>query len=158
MHATAPRRGTRDLVTTSEPLFSPLPPAALTALDRQRAFVADLVRSHVPGATLSRAPTDFAVVQRIIDAGVLAPTQTWELQALGVVFGDALAGAIAGLAWCQVTDAYGTDPTLRFGATSVQVNVLTMIAKRVESGQAVDVQKLAERVTEFLRTQASERA
>ena len=86
----------------------------------------------------------------MIDARVLLPAQTWELQSLGVAFGDALVGMIDGLAWCEVTDEYGTDPTLRYRETSFQVNALTMVSKRIESGKPVDLEQMASRTVATL--------
>jgi hypothetical protein len=42
----------------------------------------------------------------------------------------------------MVTDEYGTDPTLRFKETTVQINALTMISKRVERDEAVNIFEL----------------
>jgi hypothetical protein len=105
--------------------------------------VAQLVRARLLGAQLSGGRSDLPVLQDVIDANALLPNQTWELQSLGVAFGDALAGMIDGLAWCEVTDEYGTDPTLRYRDTSFQVNALTMVSKRVEAGKPVDLEKMA---------------
>jgi len=111
---------------------------------------------HFGGATLTRSRADLALLQQVVDAALIPRDQTWALQALGVVFGDALAAMQEGLAWCEVTDEFGTDPTLRFRATSVQVNALTTISKRVERSAAVDVSQLAEQILTFLRTRAEE--
>ena len=42
----------------------------------------------------------------------------------------------------MVADEYGTDPTLRFKETTLQINALTMISKRVERDEAVDLSEL----------------
>ncbi len=123
--------------------FHPLPPEAIDHLNRQRAYVAQLVREHIPGAQLCGERSDLPIVQKVIDGHLVEPNQTWELQALGVAFGDALATMVDGLAWCEVSDNYGTDPTLRYRDTSFQVNALTMISKRIESGKPVDLERLA---------------
>jgi hypothetical protein len=47
----------------------------------------------------------------------------------------------------MVTDEYGTDPTLRYKNSSIQINALTMISKRVERGEEVNVAALL-RMTE----------
>jgi hypothetical protein len=39
----------------------------------------------------------------------------------------------------MITDEYSTDPTLRFKNTTMNINALTMISKRVERGERVDV-------------------
>lgn len=77
----------------------------------------------------------------MIDDKVFRKTQTYELQSLGVAFGDVLATELP-LRWVMVTDEYGTDATLRFKATTVQINALTMISKRIERGQDVNLREL----------------
>ena len=49
-----------------------------------------------------------------------------------MVFGDVLASEVP-LRWVMVTDEFGTDPTLRLKETTLQVNTLTMISKRLPS-------------------------
>jgi hypothetical protein len=51
----------------------------------------------------------------------------------------------------MVTDEYGTDPTLRFKNTTVQINALTMISKRVERDERVDVSELLRMTREQLQ-------
>ena len=99
---------------------------------------------------------DFAILQAIVDKQLLTKRQTWELQALGVCFGDALTGHIPGLNWCLVTDEYGTDPTLRFKDTTTQFNALTMISKRVEDGREVDLAHIAQWLVDFIDKESSE--
>jgi hypothetical protein len=55
-----------------------------------------------------------------------------------------------------VTDEYGTDPTLRYESTSLQVNAMTMISKRIEDGEAVDVASLAAWLEDFIKSKAHE--
>jgi hypothetical protein len=38
-----------------------------------------------------------------------------------------------------ITDEYGADPTLRWKSTSLHVNAVTMISRRVEAGDEVDL-------------------
>jgi hypothetical protein len=71
------------------------------------------------------------------------------LQCLGVSFGDVLESELP-LRWVMVTDELGTDPTLRFKRTTIQVNALTMISKRVERGEKVRVQRLLDQTREQL--------
>ncbi|MBN3817225.1 DUF3806 domain-containing protein [Paraburkholderia sp. Se-20369] len=47
-----------------------------------------------------------------------------------------MAAAIPALAWRKVTDQGGTDPALRYKTTSLQINVLTQLSKRIEDGYA----------------------
>jgi hypothetical protein len=89
------------------------------------------------------------ILQRLIDEGVFDKSQTYELQSLGVVFGDALASELP-LRWVMVTDEFGTDPTLRFKQTTVQINALTMISKRLERGEPVNLSHLLRMTREQL--------
>jgi hypothetical protein len=66
-----------------------------------------------------------------------------------VVFGDVLASELP-LRWMMITDEYGTDPTLRFKNTSTNINALTMISKRVERDEPVDVFRLLQQNREAL--------
>jgi hypothetical protein len=136
--------------------FAPLPAGSVQLMDRQRAYVASLIARHFPGQSLTRTEADFAVFQQIVDAGLIAKERTWELQALGVVFGDALVGTIPLLAWWEVTDEYGTDPTLRYGTTTLQLNALTMISKRVEDGRDVSIAWMVEWIRAFIKDRARE--
>jgi len=72
---------------------------------------------------------------------VFKKAQTHESQCLGVAFGDVLASELP-LRWVMVTDEYGTDPTLRFKETALQINALSMISKRVERDEAVNLSEL----------------
>ncbi|MGC3999574.1 MAG: DUF3806 domain-containing protein [Anaeromyxobacter sp.] len=107
--------------------FRTLPPELIASMDTQRSFVARVVAEQFPGERITRTPRDFDLLQKIVDAKVIPASATWELQSLGIVFGDALAASVDGLSWWEVTDKYGADPTLRFRETSLHLNALTMI-------------------------------
>jgi hypothetical protein len=107
------------------------------------------VKRRYGGLSLTRAKADLPILQRLLDDHVFARTQTYELQSLGVAFGDVLASEL-GLRWMIVTDEYGTDPTLHLPKTTIQINALTMISKRVERGDAVDLSWLLAQTREAL--------
>ena len=65
------------------------------------------------------------------------------------MFGDVLASELS-LRWVMITDEYGTDPTLRFKNTSININALTMLSKRVERDEPVDVFSLLQTNREAL--------
>ena len=102
-----------------------------------------LVRKHLGMSKDNQ--TKFATVagklgtiRAILKAGTFKPSETNEVQSLGVVFGDALAQHL-GLKWVMVEDKFGRDPGLSVPGTSIQVYPLTMISKRVERGEKVDI-------------------
>jgi hypothetical protein len=129
--------------------FSDLSAADSAMLDKQRGVVAREIATRYE-ADLTKTKGDLALLQKLLDDGAFKPTQTFELQSLGVVFGDVLA-ADAGLYWIMVTDEYGTDPTLIRGNSTLHVNTLTMISKRVERGEKVDVSDLFARAIDSVR-------
>ena len=140
---------------SNSPKFAQLPPDEIERLDKQRAFVSTFLSEHFPGLHLTRTKADFTVLQKIVDSKLIGCDETWKLQSVGVVFGDALVSYIDGLSWCEVTDEYGTDPSLRYRQTTLQANALTMISKRVEDGREINLQDMADWLKEALLEKAS---
>ncbi len=128
-------------LTLPKSKFSELSESDAARLNQQRAIVAEEAKRRYETPSLTKTKADLAVLQRLLDDRVFSKVQTYELQCLGVVFGDALASELP-LRWVMVTDEWGTDPTLRFKDSTIQLNALTMIAKRVEDGVALDVSDL----------------
>lgn len=131
------------------PKFSELSLDDELRLERQRSLIAAAAKKRYGTPRLIRTKADLPVLQRLIDDRVFSKTQTYELQSLGVAFGDVLTSELP-VRWVMVTDEFGTDPTLRFKDTSIQIGALTMISKRVERGEKVDVFWLLETTREQL--------
>ena len=134
---------------TPEPKYSELSGQDRERLEQQRALIASTVKQRYSIPALTRAKSDLPILQRPLDDQVFKKTQTYELQSLGVVFGDILASELR-LRWVMMTDEFGTDPTLRFKNSSININALTMISKRVERGEHVDLQWLLDKARESL--------
>jgi len=120
----------------AEQTITELDAGTLAQLDQQRAWVAERAETE---AGIAGTGADAAIrlqqVDAVLAAGVEA-SATWELQALGVVLGDALAERL-GVEWVVVEDEYGRDPALLAGPGPVLVFPQTMISKRVERGESV---------------------
>jgi len=136
------------------PRFNELSHEDRTRLDQQRTIVAAAAKQRYGTSALRKTVADLPVLQRLIDDKVFSTSKTYELQSLGVAFGDVLASELP-LRWVMVTDEYGTDPTLRFKGTTVQINALTMISKRIEKGERVNLSDLL-RITREQLTRLSE--
>jgi hypothetical protein len=78
------------------------------------------------------------LLRALLERRVFQPTQTYELQCMGIVLGDALVQH-CGVEWRAVEDHYGRDPCVQVPGSTVVLFPLTMISKRVEKGEAVDV-------------------
>ncbi|MBS0385210.1 MAG: DUF3806 domain-containing protein [Proteobacteria bacterium] len=115
-------------------MFSELLPDDVEQMERQRKLVRVEARARY-GAALHGEPRDMQILERMLSDHVYAPEQRYELQSMGVCFGDALASS-GQFHWVIIDDEYGRDPTLRWKETSLNVNALTVIAKRVERGEA----------------------
>ena len=106
-------------------------------LQRQR----DWMLGHYPSGK-SAAYEKFAgkliLIDTILKNGWVKPEETWKLQSLGVSFGDALEQYM-GLEWLIVVDESGRDVAMRDPKSSSKVFPLTIISKRVEEGEVVDV-------------------
>lgn len=113
-------------------------------LAQQLVMVEHLAVTHL-GQELADDESDLDILQALLDDGALEPDQTYELQCLGVVFGMRLVEALDGFDWAIVEDEHGRDPALRYLRTSLLVFPLTMISKRVEAREEVNVRWLFER-------------
>jgi len=132
-----------------EPKFIELSKEDNKRLEQQRAVIAAAAQRRYGTMGLTRTTRDLPILQKLIDDRVFHKSQTYELQSLGVAFGDVLASELP-LRWVMVTDEFGTDPTLRLKQTTIQINALTMISKRVERDEPVSVQGLLDKTREQL--------
>jgi hypothetical protein len=138
------------VASSSTPEFNELADSDKVRLDQQRALVTATVKQKYGTASLTKTVADLPVLQRLIDDNVFTKTQTYELQSLGVAFGDVLASELP-LRWEMLTDEYGTDPVLRNKDKPVNINALTMISKRVEQGEVVNLARLHQLTRDQLR-------
>ena len=131
------------------PKFSELSREDAQRLNQQRALVAAAAKQRYGTAALTKTKKDLPILQRLIDDKAFGKSQTYELQSLGVAFGDVLASEFP-LRWVMVTDEFGADPTLRLKKTSININALTMISKRIERDETVDLFRLLQKTRESL--------
>ncbi|MBS1804313.1 MAG: DUF3806 domain-containing protein [Acidobacteria bacterium] len=136
------RRSAQAGCKSAEPtLFSELAAGDIAGLDQQRSRVAAELKRQYGVTSLTGNYSDLANLQKLLDDDVFQRSQKYELQCLGVAFGDVLQSQLP-LHWVIITDEYGSDPTLRLGETSININALTMISKRIEQGEQVDLHQL----------------
>jgi len=119
-------------------------------LARQMVVVQDLLAERWPDARLHGTAADLVLLQRLLDSGRLKADQTYELQCVGIAFSVVLAKE-AGLHWVIVEDGYGRDPTIQYRNSSLILFPLTMISKRVERGERVDLSRLSEALTTVIK-------
>ena len=127
-------------MTGSPQKRSDLGPKDVARLEEQRAFVRSRLTDEALRERFQSAQGKLEALRSILEGG-FGPENAWELQALGVVLGDAFVQEL-GYRWIIVEDEYGRDPALAVPGKSVVLYPLTMISKRVQKGRAVDVLEL----------------
>jgi hypothetical protein len=137
-------------IADTKPVFTQLSQKDISRLDEQRAIIFLKANAIYGTSALTKSKADLAVLQRLLDDHVYSNTQAYELQSMGVVLGDVFVSELP-LHWMIISDEYGTDPTLRYRETDVQVNVLTMISKRIERGEKVNVFELLRETKNHLK-------
>jgi hypothetical protein len=120
---------------------TPLSEGDQQRLRDQRAIVEKYLADDSLRANYQTAAGKLGTIRAVLDGNVFKPNQTYELQCLGIVLGDAFALQL-GMEWVMVEDAQGRDPAVRLPGTSIILFPLTMISKRVERGDKVDVFEL----------------
>jgi hypothetical protein len=119
--------------------FSGLTQGDRARLSKQRALVEQYLGKDLDNLRRYESVAGkLGTIRAILDAGVFRADQTFELQCLGIVLGDALVQEL-GMEWVMVEDGYGRDPATRVPGTSIVVYPLTMLSKRLECGEVVDV-------------------
>lgn len=126
---------------SNEQTISPLEPADFERLEQQRKVLEALISDPRERANFGTVHGKLAFLHAVLKHRVFGPTETYELQSMGTVFGDALAEGL-NLKWVIVEDEYGRDPALSIPGTNTLLFPLTMISKRVELGEDVDPTEL----------------
>jgi hypothetical protein len=104
----------------------------------QRAVVEKYLADETSRQKYQTAAGKLGLIRAVLSANVFMPTQTYELQCLGTVLGDAFVQELK-MEWILVEDGSGRDPAVRLPGTSIILYPLTMISKRIERGDKVDV-------------------
>lgn len=94
------------------------------------------------GSKLTGARADLALIQQLLDAGTVEREATYTLQALGIAFGKIFIQENPDYDWWMVQDEYGRDPAIRYKRSSLLAYPRTMISKRIEDGEPVNVTEL----------------
>ena len=94
------------------------------------------------GDDLDGTRGDLALLQRVLDQGVVEREATYTLQAFGLAFGRVFLNEFPDYDWWMVEDDFGRDAAIRYKETSLLVFPMTMISKRIEDGDPFDVSEL----------------
>ena len=93
------------------------------------------------------------LLEAILMSEWVQASETWKLQALGICLGDALAQELL-MDWVAVDDEYGRSPALNWPGTTIYAFPQTLISKRIERGEVVEIKSLFDGTVEMLREMA----
>jgi hypothetical protein len=113
-------------------------PSDLKTLQEHRHVVERLLSEYDLRDKYPTAAGKLGTLRALLQAHRFASSQTYELQCMGIVLGDAFVQDM-GFHWVMVSDELGRDPALQYRNTSVLIYPLTMLSKRVERREEVDV-------------------
>jgi hypothetical protein len=108
------------------------------------------ISKDVVGEEMDGSLADLGRLQRILESHQVPAGNTQELQSLGIIFGKVFVNETPGYDWWVVEDEYGKDACVRYKETTLLIFPQTMISKRVEDGEEVNIQQLFDNLREHL--------
>ncbi|MDM0008264.1 DUF3806 domain-containing protein [Variovorax sp. J22G73] len=112
--------------------------------------------AEATGEPLRSDESDLPRLQRIVDSRLVEPEATYSLQALGLAFGKVFMRIRPDFDWWMVEDEFGRDPAIRYKETTLLMFPKTMLSKRIEDGEQVDVAEIYEGLVEMVREVVAE--
>ena len=106
----------------------------------------DWVRNHYTPEAINEYNTisgKLKLLDIILKSNWIEKSETYKLQSLGITLGDIIVQDL-NFVWIEVDDEYGNSPALQLSDTTLIIFPLTMISKRIESGEDVDIFDLYE--------------
>lgn len=118
--------------------ISDLSPVDQQYMAAQRASVEEIARRYVGKGFTGAREHDITLLQRLLDQRLVRPSQTEELQAMGIILGDVLANELD-MHWVVYQDRVGRSRALRYKKTDNYLFPVTMISRRQEAGSDTPV-------------------
>ncbi|MBA6412770.1 DUF3806 domain-containing protein [Parahaliea sp. F7430] len=124
---------TQPVAAQSEARISELSLLDHQYMEQQRTLLEDITRRHFGRGFSGDTDSDLQLLQSLLDQRLVKPSQTRELQAMGMILGDLLAAELK-LHWVIYEDKLGRSRALRDGNTDNFLFPMTMISRRQEAG------------------------
>lgn len=117
--------------------------------DSQREWVDNLAKEKL-GQKIRQTPDDLETLQRIVHRGLIKATDSYHLQALGVVLGDLFVQEL-GLEWKVFEDEKGRSRATCAPDTQECLFPITMLSRRMEVGLMPDVPAIYSEASELIQ-------
>lgn len=104
----------------------------------------DWVRNHYTPETVDKYNTvdgKLHLLDVVLKSDWIEKHETAKLQSLGITFGDVIVQDM-NFEWIEVEDEKGITPALRLPDTTLIIFPMTMISKRIERDESVDIYEL----------------
>lgn len=101
----------------------------------------DWVRNHYTPDSIKKYDSiegKINLLDTIIKSEWIKKDETNKLQCLGVTLGDTIVQEL-NFRWIEIEDDYGIDPAIKLDDTTIILFPLTMISKRIENDEKVDI-------------------
>lgn len=108
----------------------------------------DWVRNHYNEESIDKYETidgKLKLLDLIIKSNWIQKDETNKLQCLGITLGDIFVQDL-GFRWIEIEDEHGIDPAIKLDNTTIILFPLTMISKRIENGESVDLYGLYDEI------------
>jgi hypothetical protein len=136
----APTGGQRENKVANQPeqKITALNESDQKLLRDQRAVVEKYLGNEDSKEKYKTAAGKLGTIRAILQSNLFKPDQKYKLQCLGIVLGDVFVQDM-GMEWIMVEDEYGRAPAVRLPNTTIILYPMTMISKRIERSEKVDV-------------------
>ena len=114
-------------------------------LDSGRQQMRDLIQQKLGVMSMEGTLTDLKVLQQVVDRDLLDDDDVKGWQNLGILFGDILANQLD-LNWVAYEDELGASKALRWKKTLNFVFPITMLSRRKQFNQEIDIPALYEKI------------
>lgn len=142
-------------MTNMDQKISEITQSDISRFEKQRAVIEAYLGDENSKQNYITSAGKLGLLRALLEKKVFKPDQTYEFQCMGVILGDAFVQEL-GMKWVIVEDQFGRDPAVQYGDSNIILYPLTMISKRNENGEDIDVfdlfNDMAEKVEELLKT------
>jgi hypothetical protein len=118
-------------------------------MQQQRDTINDLASRNFGNGFNGDTGHDIDLLQRMLDRKVVLPSQTQELQAMGIILGDLLANDLD-LQWVVYEDKLGRSRALRYRQAEEYLFPVTMIARRREANNLKSVAEIYQKAHDIM--------
>lgn len=120
----------------------PITPIDLKYIESQHDSIDSLAGRHFGRQLNGSKENDMAIIQRLLDDGIVGGKQVRELQAMGLILGSLLK-AEKGLSWIIYYDQYGRSRSLQVAGFDKEfIFPATQVSRKAEVGIRVNVREV----------------